>query len=72
MTELTKTNLHSKLFKKNWSNPALEVPGKATSEEMLVDCLTVKEQNFISSLTSSEATNYSTPRALWVGWVWKI
>lgn len=54
-------------FKKNWSNPALEVPGKATSEEMLVDGLTVKEQRAMLSLTSSEATNYSTPRALWVG-----
>ena len=38
--------------------------GKATSEEMLVDCLTVKEQRAMLSLTSSEATNYSTPRAL--------
>jgi hypothetical protein len=53
-------------FKKIWSNPTLEVPGKATSEEMLVNCLTVKEQRVLLSLTSSEATNYSTPRALGV------
>jgi hypothetical protein len=51
-------------FKKSLVNEVLEAPGKATSEEMLVDCLTVKEQRVLLSLTSSEATNYSTPRAL--------
>jgi hypothetical protein len=51
-------------FKKSLLLPALRGPGKAISEEMLVDGLTVKEQRVLLSLTSSEATNYSTPRAL--------
>jgi hypothetical protein len=41
MNQLNKTNLLSKLFKKNWSNPVLGVPGKAPrvgDAGWMVDC----------------------------------